>query len=694
MNTWLRGLLVVSLLGCGILIGITMSWWNMEAYKQKEVVAVVQLFPQTVTEIETRTELLIERITKKITTLIAIPVKEKTFENTVRAFDEIVGGDFVQERDALGALSYVSTDAAVREASQKASIELGQFALKMFLHNIELYDTFKAYVEGNRKQEQLTQEQAYFVDEQMRSFKRSGLDLPKEQRDKIADIQNKLTQLTSDFDFAINGDKTKVNLTRDELVGVDEDLIATLPKNDDGTYAVGVDYPTYHAVVEHCTNGRTREKMFVAFRNRAYPQNIPVLEEIIAQRDELAHLLGFTSFAAYSLDDEMVRTVERAETFLDDLIAKAKIKETKEFQKLTQELPQGVVLSPQGKMYPWDKAFTRERYKEKHFKLDDRKVSEYFPTEKTLQGLLAIYEKFFSLEFKDVPVVGLWDPEVRMLHVVHKPSGAMLGYLLLDIYPRANKYSHACHMTIVPAHNKEGAIPVSVVIANFPKATASKPALLKLADVRTFFHEFGHALHALFGRTEMKLFAGTNTKTDFVEMPSQMLEEWLWDKSIVKNLSSHYQTGEHMPDDMLHAIIELKNFSTGDTVLQQAFYALLSLEYYKEGKKKDTTQILHNLCARVLSNTECSQDDHMQAAFGHLTSYGARYYGYMWSKVFALDLFEQIKQVGLLNPTIGTKYVDTVLSKGGSKDPNELLKDFLGREPNQEAFFKDLGLDQ
>jgi thimet oligopeptidase len=695
MDTTVKRSVITGMVACGIIVAIITSWWNMSAHKQDDIQAVIKLFPTTAEEIKSRTEKLMQQSKKMIDAIIAIQADQRTFDNTIRALDSAVGGYFAEEQSAIMIMAYVSPIATLREASQEAVVTLGKFYLTAFSQNIDLYNACTAYVEGNRNQEELTATQIYYLDEVMRGFRRSGLDLPQEERDKVLALEQALTKTTSDFDFTINGDQTKVKLTHDELAGVDEDFIASLPKNDDGTFNVGVDYPTYYGISEHCTNAKTREKMFVAFRNRAYPQNVPVLEEIIAQRDKLAHLLGYNSFAAYTLAEEMVGSVERVDRFLNDLVLKAQTKARKEFAELTKDLPEGVSLSSNGKLHVWDKLFVKEQYKKKHFKLDDRIVAEYFPTEKTIEGLFRIYEQFFSLSFQRISVTNVWDPEVEMLQVTHAPTNTLLGYLLLDLYPRPNKYSHACHASIIHAHTNKDKLPaVSVVLANFPKATASKPALLKLDDVRTFFHEFGHALHALFGRTEFKSLAGTSTKRDFVELPSQMLEEWLWDKFIVKNLSAHYQTGEHMPDEMLDAIIALKNFSTGEHTLQQLMYSRLALEYYAEGETKDTTAILHRLCNEMLITTECSDDDHMQAAFGHLTGYGPRYYGYLWSKVFALDVFEQIKKEGLLNAVVGARYVGAVLSKGGSKDPNDLLKDFLGREPNSDAFFRDLGLDQ
>lgn len=230
------------------------------------------------------------------------------------------------------------------------------------------------------------------------------------------------------------------------------------------------------------------------------------------------------------------------------------------------------------------------------------------------------------------------------------------------------------------------------MIANFPKSTATKPSLLKRGDVQTFFHEFGHALHALLGRTHTASLAGTNVKRDFVEMPSQMLEEWLTDASILKELSCHYVTGKQLPDELIERILSLKHFDSGSFVQRQLMLSLLALELYKDGEHKDIYALYKELFNRTRHFVAYEPEDHMYASFGHLTGYGAKYYGYMWSKVFALDMFDEIKKQGLLNPVIGKKYVTEVLAKGGSQDPDEMLKNFLGREPNQKAFLRDLGL--
>jgi thimet oligopeptidase len=216
--------------------------------------------------------------------------------------------------------------------------------------------------------------------------------------------------------------------------------------------------------------------------------------------------------------------------------------------------------------------------------------------------------------------------------------------------------------------------------------------LLKRSDVSTFFHEFGHALHGLLGRTAIASMSGTSVKRDFVELPSQMLEEWLNDKEILQHISEHYVTGTSLPDELIETILTIKNINSGMFIQRQVYLSLLSLAYFDAGQHKDVEAVMKALYKKMRRYTWYDESDHQFASFGHLTGYAAKYYGYMWSRVFALDLFDTIKQHGLLDPEIGQRYVSTVLSKGGSKDPNELLQDFLGRAPNQEAFIRDLGL--
>jgi thimet oligopeptidase len=657
---------------------------------------IITLFPTTPEQIKKDKQRYIDDVKKTIAVYLSIPSSERTFENTVLVLDRVMClSDLAIFRNALSVVEYLSPDAALRQEAHDAALELHKFFVEEIDLNKAVYDAFMAYVDGTAKTEVLTDDQQYLITETRRCAQKAGLGLPDAQRERVMELTKELAVLCADFDRNIAQDSSVIHVDRAGLVGLDDDFIATLSTTDDGMYSVGVDYPTFVRVMEQCAVEDTRKRLSQAFNNRAYPVNHALLVTIIAKSDELAHIVGFPSYAALDLDGQMVGNPERATTFLNDLYQRAGIKEERELARLTADLPASVTLTSDGKLKPWDISFLKACYKKKTFDIDEQLIAEYFPTEKTIQALLDIYQKFFSLTFKEVPVHGLWHDDVTAIQVYKKQDNKLIGTLLLDLHPRPNKYTHAAHLTVIRAVcNVDGTdIPdVSIVMANFPKSTPAKPSLLKRGDVQTFFHEFGHALHAILGCTELASFSGTSVKRDFVEMPSQMLEEWLWDKDMLRSVSSHYKTGELLPDDVLRSIVALKQFDSGMIVRAQVRYAMLALRYYADGQNKDPYAILVDVYTQMAPQFFFDPENHFYASFGHLTGYGAKYYGYLWSKVFALDLFAEIKKQGLLNPVIGRRYADTVLARGGSREPQRLLIEFLGREPRIDAFMKDLGL--
>ncbi|MGE0009863.1 MAG: M3 family metallopeptidase [Candidatus Babeliales bacterium] len=655
---------------------------------------VLGLFPTSVAEISARSTALIQTTQEAVNALIAIQNTERTFENTALALDTIKS-NFSCGKTGIEVLVYVSPDTQLRAAARDAVVALQDAAIDLIFMNKKLFDVFKVYYEGNAQTENLSPEERYFLDQTMREYKKSGLDLSSAEREHIARLEKELAELSVTFAANINSDQSFIVATGEELVGVDAQVIEGLQQTDEGNYKVGVDYPTYFAVIEYCTVESTRKRLYKAFQNRAYPKNKEILNAIIKKRDQLAKLLGFASYAHLNIDNQMAQSPETAESFVTELLGKAGKKAEQEFAKLTSDLAPGVALSPQGKMYPWNNAYTSAYYKQKHFKFDEREISEYFPMQQTIERLLEIYETFFGLSMHQEIIDSLWVEGLTLITVKTKKDNQLLGYLILDLYPRANKYSHACEIGVVPALlTRDGSrVPaVCVVLTNFPKATESQPSLLQFDDVKTFFHEFGHAIHEILGATYLASQAGTSVKIDFVELPSQMLEEWLYDSAILEQVSGHYKTGLSLPEKHRQTIIALKNFDSGKFVQVQSSYALLSLYAYAQGESKDLDALRKEIHAQTIPSSEFDPDSHFYASFGHLDNYGARYYGYLWSKVFALDLFDHIKKNGLLNPEMGAHYKEKVLGKGGSNDPRELLKDFLGREPNQDAFLKDLGL--
>ena len=650
------------------------------------------LFPTNATMIKEQADQALAQAHKEMDSIIDVPNDERTFDNTPRAFDTTIR-NFQRLKLPIMVLTMVHPDDDMRNIAQEQEIRINQASVELLAQNKPFYEGFKYYYTHQAPHEQLTPEQRYFIDELMKEFKQAGLELPDEERKRVIQLQKEISEISSTFDMNINTDQSAITATKDELEGQSNDFINALKKTKDGLYIVGTDYPTYFTVMENAQHTSLRKRLYRAFLNRGYPKNYEVLNQLRKKRHQLAQLLGYDSYAHLDIDNEMANNPETVMSFLDDLTQKAQGKAKNEFERITSDLPKGVTLSENNKLFPWDTKYSTEHYKRKHLNVNKEKIREFFPMEHTVQELMDIYQRFFNLTFIEKPLSGLWNNDLSLIEVYKEKE--FIGYIILDLYPRTNKFSHACQAGIIHAgYTPDGKrIPSTVlVIANFPKSTPEKPSLLKHDEVKTFFHEFGHALHSLLGATELNSQAGTNVKTDFVELPSQMLEEWLWDKEILKKVSSHYQTGEPLPDDLIEKLIELKQFGSGSFIMGQSYYGLLALSLFGPDYEKSIDDIQHQLHERLLKHVEFDEKEHMPAGFGHLTCYGSKYYGYLWSKVFALDLANHIKQFGFLNPEVGTVYADKVLSKGGSKDPNELLEDFLGRKPNNEAFIKDLGL--
>ncbi|MFA5306731.1 MAG: M3 family metallopeptidase [Candidatus Babeliales bacterium] len=656
-----------------------------------------RFFPKSESEVHRYAEHAITRARAALDELYALEADKRTFANTALAFDRLCG-DFKDISSALAVLEMVSPDKALRDACQEEVLKLQKFSVDAFM-NKKLYNAFREYADGAARHEKLNDEERYFLAEKMREFKREGFHLSDVAFNEVKQLHKELAEVELKFEENIRSDNRTLVLKEAELAGCNPHFIAHLEHDKDGNVIVPNNWPAFDEVMEHCTVESTRKQMYALFSNRAYPANCALLDDIIAKRDLLARKLGFKSYAELNIDDEMARTPERAEEFLHDLTAKCKSKLHKEIETLRSDLPMGVTLDDKGRFKPWDISFAKRSYKKKHFDVDEHELEQYFAVDRTVKGVLDIYQRFLNLEFVFVKPAWAWHDEVQLIEIRDKDTHVLRGYVFLDLYPREHKYEHFCLVDIVATtqrHEGDGALrtapAIACIIANFPRSKGDRPALLKHHDVGTFFHEFGHAMHHVLGSTELVAFSGTSVKRDFVEVPSQLFEEWAFDKEILKNLSCHYQTGKTLPDELVDRVIALKKFDSGWFVTRQCMLSLLSLAVFKPGEKKDIDALRAQLAQETMPMVVHDSSVHMQASFGHLIGYGARYYSYMWSKVYAMDLFDTVKTQGLINPDAGKRLVCTVLAKGGSADPEKLLKDCLGREPRADAFFAYLGI--
>ncbi|RNE96407.1 metallo-peptidase, Clan MA(E), Family M3, partial [Trypanosoma conorhini] len=666
------------------------------------------LFPKSVSACQVVAEAAKKRALEKLNAIYSVE-GNRTFTNTAVAVD-IAAAEFGVSSSLLSVVMNVSADKATREEANKRIVELKAFEIDNFQSNKRLYAALKdvsqspeyrkEYLEGKKDREY-----SYWLEEELKDYRRKGMELPEDKFKEVVELQKELSALCTTFSRNISEDKSEILVSAEDLRGVPESIIKGLKKADDGRLVLKMDYPTYFAIIKNAEVAATRQVMARAASNKAYPVNEQVLKEMIVKRQTLAELLGFPSYSYLNLDDKMAKSPETASRFVNDLIPRLKQKWNSELELIKKHLHESCILTEDGRLQDYDVAFMMNQIKKNQLNVSETEIQEYFPLDVTVKGLFDIYQAFFNITFTRIDNGSeLWDESVFTLHVKDNASGKTLGHVIMDLFPREGKFSHACCHSVVPPvllHGSENEYSpaLGVVIANFPAASKDQPSLFLHDDVTTFFHEFGHAIHGLMGRSRMASFAGTNVKWDFVELPSQMLEEWVWEPELLQKISSHYKTHEHLPSSLVEAKVKSRNAFSGRDSLRQLEFATYSLEIFaapfaggKDTNKLDTTGLMRDIRSRINPYIKYGDDTHFECSFGHLTSYGAGYYGYMWSKVFALDVYGYIKSHnGLLDPVIGKRYVSDIIGVGGGRDPSEMLKKFLGREPNSDAFLKSLG---
>ena len=650
-----------------------------------DVASVADMYPKDATAAARLVAEVLEDAQRIKNEIIAIPATERTYENTVMASDRLEQLLSVTS-NLLGVFEMVSADVEHRNDAMNSF----RVAATALMRDKSFFVAFNEYQDNGMKKEDLADDQRYAFAEQMRAFKVQGYALDDEKFVHVTALSQEMSDIGSRFFAAINADHSSIVVDQEALSGVDEAFVAAQERNAEGKVIVYVNGPSLNAVMKYCSNPDTRKLFSRAWNQRAYPENIPVLESLLAISDRYAKALGFDSYAHLALDAALIKNPENAYAFLQSLEPASRIACRHDFAQAAQTLPADVVPDSDGNIHAWDVAYAFETHEKEYFSLDNRLVSQYFPVDKTIAGIFAIYQKFMNIEFEYATVVpGAWHESVQAITVYSKGRTQLLGHILLDLYPRANKYSHACCCNGISRIFSRPDLPAtSVLITNFPTPTGDAPALLMHDDVVTFFHEFGHAIHHTLSNTRHNATRAFAVPTDFVELPSQILELWMWDRDMLKLVSSHVATGEPLPDTLIDQMLAARAFGKGRHELRQLFLAMISLEYFKSGEHKDTVALFEACSQKYSEGVVTDTQSRMQASFGHLYGYGPLYYGYALSRSYAYDVFATIKKQGLLDPAVGQQFVNTILAPGASKDANELLIDFLGRPATSDAYIQ------
>ena len=605
---------------------------------------------------------------------------KKKFRNTSELLTDINEMDMVIDRAISKASLYanVHPEALVRSAAeiceQKFVALLSEIGLSRPLYN-HLKNIEVSKLDALDKR---------YVEHMLRDLRRSGVDKDELTRNRIKALNEEINLIGQTFDKNIRDDVRQIAIDSvDELKGLPDDYIAAHKPGADGKIIITTTYPDYVPVMQYAHSEKLRRDLYKVFRQRGYPQNEKVLQELVAKRHELAGLLGYSNTAEYVTDVMMIESPENAQDFIDRVADIAAPVAEAEYQVLLDRLKK---LDPQAtKVTDWQKTYLEELIKQEKYEVDSRELRQYFAYENVRQGIFDLTQTMFGIEIKPWQTE-VWHESVEAYEIWD--GDRIIGRFFMDMHPREGKYNHAAAFSIQDGV-KGIQLPISALVCNFPGGDGGS-GLMEHSDVETFLHEFGHLLHGIFGGNQKWLgFSGIKTEWDFVEAPSQMLQEWVWDAETLATFARN-DRGEVIPPPLVEKMVAGRDFGRGLWTRHQLFYASLSLNVYNRDPESLNFDQLSAQLQNKYSPFDYVDDTYFYTSFGHLNGYSAIYYTYMWSLVIAADMFSEFEREGLRNPDVAQRYRKTVLEPGGSRDAADLVKEFLGRSYNFEAFAEDL----
>lgn len=628
----------------------------------------------------------------KLAGLLAVPDAERTFQGTFEAFDRIIA-DYGETVARLSFMKDIHPDQAVRDAGASCEERAGKYSVALAARK-DLYLALKSWLDTGGKNSVLDAEQKRLVDITMLDFKRNGLALSDADRKKLVEIRSRLTELQTKFQKNLNDDKTTFTVKREELEGLPEDFIAAHEdKEKKGTFVLTTKYPDYYPVMENAKKEATRKKMEVAFMNRGGKENLKLLDEAIQLRAKAARLLGYKTHADFVAEDRMARDAKTVEAFLSRM-KKGLQPGLEADRKKMLALKVADTGDKRASLYAWDWRYYMNQIKQQEFAIDDEKVRAYFPADKVMKGMFQVYSTLFNIELKEVPAAEVWADGVKLYEVRDSDTKRLVARFYADLYPREGKYGHAAEFTLSPGHAVEGGyrIPMAALVVNFQPPQNGQVARLAMDEVDTLFHEFGHVMHEALTTARYASQAGTRTALDFVEAPSQMLENWAYHPEVLALISADPSDPKKpLPLELANKLSAARKYNAGVHYSRQVFLGSFDFAIHT-APKASADATARKLWGDIMKLPE-DKDAHFAGTFGHMMGgYDGGYYGYLWSEVFAADMFTRFQAEGVLNPKVGREYRDRVISRGRTVEPSVLLKDFLGREPNEEAFLKLTGI--
>jgi len=619
---------------------------------------------------------------------LVAPKNQRTFENTMKPLDRIA--DILAHATTKYSFpGYVHSDKDIRSAAKTSEEVQTKFGVDMVFRD-DLNTAVKEYAETEEARS-LQGEKARFLEFSLRDLRRAGHTLDPATRAAVKEKTERLVELSIRYQQNIDEWNDWILCTREDLDGLPDSFIDALDTDEDsGKYKVTIAYPHLIPFTENATRRDLREELRFKFLTVAVEDNKKILDEAVRLRQQIAEAFGHPTWAHHRLDERMAKDPARVKAFYADLVDPLTAKGRQEVAAISELLEAD---TGETRVQPWDWSYYDTQQRKTDYGVDNFEVAKYFPLPQVLDGMFELTSEMFGITFHEIEDPDVWHEDVQMFAINDAATRKELSHFYLDLFPREGKYGHAAEFPMILSRLLEDGSyqnPLCAMVANFTKPTKDTPSLLQHGEVETFFHEFGHVLHQNLGRTELARFAGTNTERDFVEAPSQIMQHWIWRSDVLKRFARHYETGVPIPDELVDQLVAARQLNKGLHQLKQMQYGWWDQEIHG-GPDRDLDAIQKD-GARI-SLLAPHEGTYPLASFGHLMGgYDASYYGYMWSEVFGDDMFSKFEQAGVTNPEVGMAYREAVLAKGGTVDGGQLLRDFLGREPNSEAFLRKLGI--
>jgi thimet oligopeptidase len=603
----------------------------------------------------------------------------RTIENTLRPFDDAQNQLALAGNNA--ALLYSLADAAtLRDKGQAMTAKVSSASTELSL-NPKVYSALAAVpLPANDPATR------HYLERTLLEYKLSGVDKDEATRAKIRALQDKITDLSLAFGRNIADGTLKITATKAELDGLPDDYIARHKPEADGAYTLTTEQPDVQPVLSFAKNADLRRRLFLAYDQRAYPKNVQVLKDLLAARQELATTLGYAHYADLATADQMTGSAANVEAVLNQIDEASRSASSREYAQMlafAQHQQPGLAQISRS-----DSGYWAEQYRRAQYAFDAQSVRPYFPYDRVQAGILKTAARLFHVEFKPVKNAVVWDRSVDTFDVFDTATGSkgkLLGRIYLDMHPREGKDKWFSSAPIAPGIRGRQ-LPEGMLVCNFSGGTAGDPGLMQYSEVVTFFHEFGHLMHHILGsQGQWSGAGGFNVEGDFVESPSQMLEEMFHDPAILQSFGKHYKSGETVPASLIAKMNAASAYGRADWLQRQLIYATYALQLHNQAPAGIDFDVLWKADIERFSPFTPVEGDRFYASFTHLTGYASNVYTYLFDKVIAIDFFAQFDKHNLLDGPAAMRYRRTVLEAGAGKPAAELVKDFLGRPQQMDA---------